>query len=69
MKLKIDCAPIDYAKSVTVSELKKTIRACKKGEYDEYTDRCRICFEKFLAGELEQAGWWSRHAEFVKPEE
>ena len=63
MDLNLKGTPLEYAKSVTKTELKKTIKAIRTAEYDEFADRCRICFEKYLAGEMEQAEWWSRHAE------
>ena len=66
MKLKIDITPIEYAQSLLEKDLKRVIRDCKKGEYDEFTDRCRVCFEKYLAGDIEQAQWWSNHAELVR---
>lgn len=66
MKIELGVSPLDYAKSLTAADLKKIIKSCKKGEYDEFTDRCRICFEKVLAGDWEQAEWWSRHAELAK---
>ena len=66
MKLIFEGAPIDYARSMSITDLKKLIKNCKKGPYDEFTDRCRICFEHFLAGEEEQAQWWSNHAELVR---
>lgn len=66
MKLKIDITPIEYAQSLLEKDLKRVIRDCKKGEYDEFTDRCRVCFEKYLAGDIEQAKWWSNHAELVR---
>ena len=66
MKLEIKGTAIDYARSATITELKKKVKAIKAGEYDEYSDRCRVCFEKFIAGDLEQAQWWSNHAETVK---
>ena len=66
MKLTIDTSPLEYAKSLTKKELQKLIKDCKKGEYDEYTDRCRVCFEKYLAGDLVAARWWSHHADLVK---
>ena len=66
MKLNIEGAPLEYAKSLTKKELQKVIKECKKGEYDEFTDRCRICFEKYLAGDLNAAQWWSNHAEFAR---
>ena len=58
--------PIDYAKSLKAQELKKVIADCKKGPYDEFTDRCRICFEHYLRKEYEQAAWWSKHAELAR---
>lgn len=67
MKLEFQGSPLEYAQSLTATELKKTIKSIKKSEYDEYADRCRVCFEKFLAGDLEQASWWSVHAEFARP--
>lgn len=66
MKLEFTGTPLEYAKSLPAKELKKVVRDCKKGEYDEFTDRCRICFEKYLSGNLEQAQWWSNHAELVR---
>lgn len=66
MKLEFKESPLEYAQSLPVAELKKVIKGIKKGAYDEFADRCRICFEKFLAGEPEQALWWSRHAEAVR---
>ena len=68
MKIVFNGSPLEYAKSLSVKDLKKLVKDCKKGEYDEFTDRCRICFEKFMAGEIEQAEWWSNHAELVRPE-
>lgn len=68
--LNFDCSPIDYAKSLPKKELRALIRECKRSvteEYDEWTDRCRICFEKYAKGEMELAGWWSHHAELVRP--
>ena len=65
MKIEIAGSPLEYAKGLTTKELKKVIRDCKKGEYDEFTDRCRICFERYLAGDMQQALWWSNHAEFA----
>lgn len=67
MKLEFMGSPIEYAKTLTESDLKKTIKALKKGPYDEWADRCRICFERYLAGDMEQAQWWSKHAELVRP--
>ena len=67
MKIEINETAIDYAKSVSISDLKKLIKSIKKGEYDEFSDRCRVCFENYLNGNLEQAAWWSRHAELVRP--
>lgn len=66
MKIQFEGTPLEYAQSLSASELKKVIKSCKKGEYDEFTDRCRICFEKYLSGELESASWWSNHAELVR---
>lgn len=66
MKIEITGSPLEYAKGLNAKELKKVIRDCKKGEYDEFTDRCRICFEKYLAGDMQQASWWSNHAEFAR---
>lgn len=66
MKIEIEGSPLEYAKSAKPTELKKTIRSIKSGEYDEFTDRCRVCFEKYLAGDIEQAQWWSNHAELVR---
>ena len=66
MKLVFEGSPLEYAKSLAVKDLKKLVRDCKKGEYDEFTDRCRICFEYFLEGDMEKAGWWSNHAEFAR---
>lgn len=63
MKLNINTSPLEYAQSLPTKDLKKLIRDCKKGEYDEFTDRCRICLEHYLAGNLEQAEWWNNHAE------
>lgn len=66
MKIEITGSPLEYAKGLSAKELKRVIRNCKKGEYDEFTDRCRICFEKYLAGDMQQAAWWSNHAEFAR---
>lgn len=66
MKIEINMTPLEYAQSLTVTELRKVVKACKKGEYDEFTDRCRICFERYLAGDFEQAEWWSNHAELAR---
>lgn len=66
MRLNIEVTPLEYAKSLPEKDLKKLIKVCKKGEYDEFTDRCRVCFEQYLAGNIEQAQWWSNHAEGVR---
>ena len=66
MKLEFEGTPLEYAKSLSVTELKRKIRSIKSSEYDEFDDRCRICFEKYLAGDIEQAEWWSKHAEAAR---
>jgi len=66
--MEIKGRPIDYAKSVTKKELKAAISEIKHGEYNEYLDRCRICFEEFLAQHFDRAEWWSNHADNVRPE-
>lgn len=66
MKLEINGSPIEFARSLKPSELKKIVKSCKSGDYDEFTDRSRVCFEKFLAGDISQAEWWSNHAELVR---
>lgn len=66
MKLEFTGTPLDYARGVPAKDLKRLIRDCKKGEYDEFTDRCRICFEKYLTGDLNAAQWWSNHAEAAR---
>lgn len=66
MKLEFTTSPLEYAQSLSSADLKKVIKSIKKSEYDEYADRCRVCFEKFLAGDLESAQWWSNHAGLVK---
>ena len=68
MEIKFEGSALDYARSLAKAELKKVIKACKQGEYNEWLDRCRICFEKYAVGDLEQAEWWSNHANLVKPE-
>ena len=68
MEIKFEGSALDYARSLTKAELKKVIKACKQGEYNEWLDRCRICFEKHASGNEEQAEWWSNHAELVRPE-
>ena len=68
MKIEFTGSPLDYAKSLTPTELRKVIKAYKKESSDEFIGRCRICFEHVLAGRTEQAAWWSRHAELVRPE-
>lgn len=67
MRIEFHCSPIEYADGLTKSQLKKVIKACKSGPYDEWTDRCRLCFEKYLEGDMVQARWWSLHAENVRP--
>jgi len=66
MKLEFEGSPLEYAKSMPITELKKKIRAIKASEYDEFNDRCRVCFEHYIAGEMEAASWWSNHAENVR---
>lgn len=66
MRLEFTGTPLEYAQSLTEKELKKVIRDCKKGNYDEFADRCRLCFEHYLAGNETMAKWWSNHAELVK---
>lgn len=72
MKVTIPESPIDFARSLPKKELRALIRECKKAlanGYDEWLDRCRICFEKYASGDEEQANWWSNHADLVRPEE
>lgn len=66
MKLEFNGSPLEYAKSITVTELRRVVKSIKKDDYDEFADRCRICFEYYLAGDLEQAEWWSCHAEAAR---
>ena len=66
MKIQIEGSPLEFAKSVTATELRKLIKSILKGEYDEFSDRCRICFQYYLAGDMEKAEWWSNHAEIVR---
>lgn len=69
MKLEINgksVTPLEYAEGVTATELRKVIRVIKKASYDEFSDRCRICFEKYLNKDIEAAKWWSSHAELVR---
>lgn len=67
MKPEINGKPIEVAKSLSAQELKKLVTRIKRAEYDEWLDRCRICFEHYLKGEIEQAEWWSRHAGLLRP--
>lgn len=72
MIINIPESPYDFARSLPKKELRALIRECKKAlslGYDEWLDRCRICFEKYATGEDEQARWWSNHANSVRPEE
>jgi hypothetical protein len=66
MKLEFEGTPLEYAKSTSITELKKKVKAIKSSEYDEFTDRCRVCFEKYIAGDIESAQWWSKHAEAAR---
>lgn len=66
MKIEVTGTPLEFAKSSTKTELKKLIKESLKGEYDEFSDRCRICFQYYMAGDLERAAWWSNHAELVR---
>lgn len=66
MNIEINVSALEYAQSATAAELKKVVKAIKKGGYDEFYDRCRVCFEKYLAGEMDQAKWWSNHAELAR---
>lgn len=71
MALEIKGSPIEYAESLSKKDLAKVIRDCKKAvaeNYDEWLDRCRVCFEKYAAGEMDQAAWWSHHADAIKSE-
>lgn len=67
MKIEFTGSPLDYAKTLAPTELKKVIKAYKKESSDEFVGRCRICFENVLAGRMEVAAWWSHHAELVRP--
>lgn len=72
MIINIPESPYDFARSLPKKELRTLIRECKKAlalGYDEWLDRCRICFEKYATGDEEQARWWSNHANLVRPEE
>lgn len=66
MRLEFTGTPLEYAKSLTEKELKKVIREIRRKGYDEFTDRCRICFVSYLSGNMELAEWWSNHAELVR---
>ena len=66
MNIEITGTAIEYAQRSNATDLKRVIKAIKKGEYDEFYDRCRVCFEKYLAGEMDQAKWWSNHAELAR---
>lgn len=66
MKLEFTGTPLEYAQSQKPADLRKVIKSIKASKYDEYADRCRICFEQYLAGNLEHAEWWSQHAEGVR---
>lgn len=66
MKIEITGTPLEFAKNSTSTELKKLIKASLKGEYDEFSDRCRVCFQYYIAGNLEMAEWWSNHAELAR---
>ena len=66
--------PIEVAKFLRPQDLKRQITLIKKvidknDEYYEWFSRVLICYEKYVAGEKEQAGWWSNHALLVKPDE
>lgn len=66
MKIEVTGTPLEFAKNSTKTELKKLIKESLKGEYDEFSDRCRICFQYYIDGNMEQAEWWSNHAELVR---
>lgn len=66
--------PIKVAKYLRPQDLKRQITLIKgvavKGDpYYEWFSRVLICYEKYVAGDKEQAGWWSEHAMLVKPDE
>lgn len=36
--------------------------------FREWLDRYRICLRHFINGDINHAGWWSRHADLVRPD-
>lgn len=66
MNIEITGSALEFAQKTAATDLKKIIKAIKKGDHDEFYDRCRVCFEKYLAGEMDQAKWWSNHADLAR---
>lgn len=57
----------ERAQSMTKKELRQLVEKLKKTHLTEYEDRQRVCYEKYLAGDMDQARWFSNHAELVAP--
>lgn len=66
--------PIKVAECLTEADLKRQIKLMRVAEDSEncesreWIGRTRICFEAYAKGNPELAGWWSRHADLVRPE-
>ena len=61
-------SPFETAQCLTEADLNAQIKAIAANEpYDEWLDRCRICYEKYAAGQIDLARWWSQHADLVRP--
>ena len=65
--------PLAVAQCLTEADLKNQIKEIKqmvaegsKGQY-EWLDRCSVCFEHFLKGDIISAQWWNYHASLVQP--
>ena len=63
--------PIETARLLKPVLLRKQVSALKRmnasdPDYEWYS-RMLICYEKYLAGNMEQAGWWSCHETLVTP--
>jgi hypothetical protein len=61
-------SPFETAQCLSEIDLNSQIKAISSHKpYNEWLDRCRICFEYYAEGRMELARWWSSHADMVRP--
>lgn len=61
-------SPIDTARALNKRELKAQIKLIKERQpNDEWLYRCRVCYERYLAGNMTSSAWWSLYADSIRP--